>query len=715
MIALQPYFRPITALKGVGPQLADACRSLLFRVTSSDASHALPQIRDVLFHAPMRYDDRRVVHVIADVSVGVIATLRVRIVEHVPPKIRVSKRGRPLPYRVIAEDDTGSVQCIFYHARGDYLTKSMPVGETRIISGRIDIYDGAFSITHPDFIVPESRAHEVLRIQSVYPASMKLSSKQIARMMLQALAHITPLPEWLSENTRKMTGWPSFADSLRTVHAPKEYVEDVVSQPAWHRLAYDELLAHQLMLMVSRKKEIAVPGVPVSHDISMQKQLLSLLPFELTFSQQQVAKTIFEDMASGRRMVRLVQGDVGSGKTILAFAAMLQAAAAGHQALLMAPTDVLARQHLQSLQPLAEKLGFRMAYLSGKMPKKEQAAVTKAVAAGEIHFVVGTHALFQEKVAFQRLALVVIDEQQRFGVEQRMALIGKASAPHVLQLSATPIPRSLMMACYGDMDISILSERPVGRKPIETRVVPLSRQDEVIEGMARAITQHEKIFWVCPLIEPSDEDIEQKEMHETAAAEDRYKLLHHKFPGKVGLIHGRMKPAERDAVMRDFAFGDLQILVATTVIEVGVNVPEATIMVIESAERFGLSQLHQLRGRVGRGDKAAHCILLYRAPLSENGKARLSLLRETQDGFVIAEEDLRLRGAGDVLGTKQTGLPEFHFADIMRNAELMRMARDEAQTLWQSDPNLQSERGRAVQLLLRLFGYDDTVQALKVA
>ena len=437
------------------------------------------------------------------------------------------------------------------------------------------------------------------------------------------------------------------------------------------------------------------------------------LPFTLTEGQQVVLREVAADMASGQRMVRLLQGDVGSGKTVLAFGAMAQAVAAGYQACLMAPTDLLARQHLETLAPLADVAGIRLGFLSGKMKKSEQAALREKLAAGEVDVLLGTHALFQEQVQFRALALMVIDEQHRFGVAQRMRLAAKGKQPHLLQMTATPIPRSLGMTLYGDMEISSLTERPPGRKAIDTRAVPFARAAEVVDGLARVLAAGEKAYWVCPLIEAQSEEEKAALNLDLAAAEERFAELSARFPGKVGLVHGRMKLPEREAVMHAFAHGQVQLLVATTVVEVGVNVPEATVMVIEHAERFGLAQLHQLRGRVGRSARPSRCILLYHEPLSELASARLKILRETNDGFVIAEEDLRLRGAGDMLGTRQTGMPDFVLADLAHHLPLLRIAHDDAKLVLHRDPDLLETRGKALRLLLALFEYDAAIAQLK--
>jgi ATP-dependent DNA helicase RecG len=633
-----------------------------------------------------------------------VASIEVEVVEHRPPPAR---RAR-LPYRIVVRDMTGILTLTYFHVKGDYLFKQLPVGEKRMISGNIEMYDGMKIMPHPDMVVPLHRAHEVLRIMPVYPLTLGISNRVMVKLMEQALQLITPLPEWVDEDLMKRHGWQGFRESLKALHNPQTIDLEAEHLPR-KRLAYDELLANQLALALSRRTRQRAQSYRIP--VKGKQALLDVLPFTLTAGQQHIVADAEKDLASGERMIRLLQGDVGSGKTIVAFTLMAQAAASGYQSVFMAPTDLLARQHEKTLQVLAEKLGYTLILLSGKMTKKQQADARALIASGEAHMVIGTHAVFQELVGFKQLALVVVDEQHRFGVEQRLQLAEKGLSPHILQMTATPIPRSLAMTYYGDMEVSILNEKPPGRQPIDTRTVPITRMDEVISGLKRALEQNTKAYWVCPLIELDTE----KEDESLAAVEDRLRLLQTHFGDKVGMVHGRMKLAEREDVMKRFAYGDLQLLVATTVIEVGVDVPEATIMVIEQAERFGLAQLHQLRGRVGRSKDASSCILLYHTPLSENAKARLHALRETNDGFLIAEEDLKLRGAGDVLGTRQTGLPDFRFASIGRDTDLVLMARDDVKHYLLKDPDIMKPRGQALRVLLNLFDYDHTVALLKAA
>lgn len=708
--ALYPWFAPVTSLKGVGPAVLQGLRHLLTIPArlEEDPRH-VPCVRDLMFHMPHGVIDRRTITPVSALKKGEYATVEVMITEHAAPP-----RNRPrIPYRVATEDATGTLMLTFFHVKGDYLSRQLPVGQKRIICGMVEWYNDTATIAHPDIIAIPEKAAEVVRLAPVYPLTAGISQKVVGKATAQIAQRLAPLPEWHAPEILKEYRWPAFTSALKVLHLPEEADAILPQSPARSRLAYDELLANQLALGLLRKVERRQESYRIPQDVETAGKLASALPFALTKGQQDVLAEILRDLASGERMVRLLQGDVGSGKTVLAFAAMAHAAAAGLQSACMAPTDLLARQHLETLRPLADALHIPLALLSGKMKKRERDDILDALAAGKLTIVVGTHALFQEEVRFAKLGLVVVDEQHRFGVVQRMKLTGKGRVPHLLQMTATPIPRSLSMTLYGDMDISALTERPPGRKEIDTRAVSSTRIKEVIEGLGRVMKAGEKAYWVCPLIEETETEIETPGK-ELAAAEERYAALSKIFPGKVGLVHGRMKLADREQVMQDFTYGHLQLLVATTVVEVGVNVPAATVMVIEHAERFGLAQLHQLRGRVGRSDKASRCVLLYHA-LTAMAKLRISILRETNDGFIIAEEDLKLRGAGDVLGTRQTGLPDFKLADMGYHMPLIRMAHQDARHVLATDSDLLSPRGQALRLLLTLFEYDTAIGHLKTA
>ncbi|HTE79518.1 MAG TPA: ATP-dependent DNA helicase RecG, partial [Reyranella sp.] len=594
----------------------------------------------------------------------------------------------------------------YFNGREDYLKKLLPPGERRVVSGRIELYQGEVQMTHPDHVVPLEELESILRVEPVYGLTGGLTQRPLQKAIAAAVERAPELPEWQDAAYLKKQKWSGWKAALTAAHAPADEADLSPMHPARARLAFDELLASQLAIALVRHHNRTLAGRATKGDGTLQKHALAALPFQLTSSQLFASKEISADMAKPERMVRLLQGDVGSGKTLVAFLAMLTAVESGAQAALMAPTELLARQHFATIAPLAEAASVRLALLTGRDGSRQKKETLQGLADGTIQLVVGTHALVQGDVEFADLALAVVDEQHRFGVHQRMALSSKSYSVDLLVMTATPIPRTLMLAAYGDLDVSKLTEKPAGRQPIDTRTLPLERIGEVADAVGRMVGTGAKVYWVCPLIEES-EDID------LANAEERHRLLSARYPGKVGLVHGRLKSAEREATMAAFSSGELSILVATTVIEVGVDVPAATVMVIEHAERFGLAQLHQLRGRVGRGSAKSSCLLLYALPLGETAKARLAIMRETEDGFRIAEEDLKLRGAGELPGTRQSGLPDMRLADLAAHAELLQAAQDDARLIVDRDPELQSERGAALRALLYLFRRDDAVRTLR--
>jgi ATP-dependent DNA helicase RecG len=618
-----------------------------------------------------------------------------------PPKGRAA-----LPYRIICSDETGFVTLIFFRGRPDYLRKALPEGAQRLVSGKVEEYKGGRQIVHPDYIA-DPETPEALPLQEpIYPLTAGLSAAVMRKAAWQAFERAPDLPEWQDDAWLKANAWLSWRAALTRLHQPQTEKDLSLRAPHRMRLAYDELLANQLALLMIRKARIKTRGRALKGDGRLRASAKAALPFALTPGQENALKEIFEDMAAPERMVRLIQGDVGSGKTLVAFFAALAAIEAGIQAALMAPTEILARQHLETLAPLARASGVRIDTLTGRDKGPSRKDKLARLARGDIDLLIGTHAIFQEDIAFADLGLVIIDEQHRFGVHQRMALTQKGPKPDLLVMTATPIPRTLALTAYGDMDISLITDKPPGRKPVDTRAVPLSRLDEVVAGVRRAVAKGEQVYWVCPLVEES-------EMIALTAAEDRFETLKEALGDGVGLVHGRMSAQEKDAVMERFYDGALSVLIATTVIEVGVDAPNATIMIVEHAERFGLAQLHQLRGRVGRGAKPGSCLLLYKAPLGKTAAARLKTLRESEDGFHIAEEDLRLRGAGDLLGAAQSGFPVFRFADLVAHGELLAAARDDAKLVIERDGDLETPRGEALRILLYLFGRDDAVRLLR--
>ncbi len=690
---LFPLFADVTSLPGIGPRFG----KLIAKVAG-------PKVVDLLWHRPFGLVDRRFQPSIADAPEGRVCTLKVRIDEHVaPPNPR-------RPYRVLARDSSGTVELVFFHAKGDWLTKALPVGEIRLVSGRVERFQGRVQMAHPDRIVAEDQADELLKLEPTYPLTAGLPAGTLRKAIELAVERAPELPEWMDKPLKDQRGWPGWRQAISFIHGPSGQGDLEPTAPGRVRLAYDELLSNQLALALMRAHQKKQAGRRTKGDGKIRSRILKALPYSLTRSQIQADAEIAGDMADDKRMLRLLQGDVGSGKTVVALLAMISAVEAGSQAALMAPTEILARQHFATIEPLAAAAGVPVALLTGRDKGKKRDEILAGFENGSIPIAVGTHALVQDGVAFRDLALAVVDEQHRFGVDQRVELSSKGKAVDVLAMTATPIPRTLMLAAYGDLDVSRLTEKPAGRKPVDTRTVPLDRLSEVIDAVGRAMAAGGQVFWVCPLIE----DNPDSPMDETAAAEVRHAELAARFGAdRVALVHGRLKSGEKDKAMGAFSEGIAKLLVATTVIEVGVDVPAATVMVIEHAERFGLAQLHQLRGRIGRGDKPATCLLLYQTPLGEAAKARLATLRETDDGFRIAEEDLKLRGAGEVLGKRQSGMPEFRTADLEVHSDLLPVAADDVKLILAKDPELESERGKALRTLLYLFEQDTAVRYLR--
>jgi len=695
---LNPLFRPLTSLPGVGEKVA----AMLHRLLPDAVVGETPRVIDLLFHLPVAIIDRRNQPGIALSPEGAIVTLKVRIDRHQKPP----RGNRRIPYRVFAHDDTGEIALTFFHAVDAWLEKNLPVGETRYVSGRMEWFNGRPNMVHPDHIVDEAGFHRLPLIEPVYPMTAGLSRKVLVKAIEAGLASLPALPEWLGPDLASRSAWPDFAAALRRAHHPEAASDLEPDSPALTRLAFDEMLASQLALALMRAHQRRNTGKAREGTGELRGKVMAALPFTLTSSQREAVAEIEADLARPERMLRLLQGDVGSGKTVVALLAAVVVIEAGGQAALMAPTELLVRQHARTIAPLAAAAGLHVAVLTGREKGREREAILAGLADGSIDLLIGTHALFQAGVDFRDLALVVVDEQHRFGVHQRLALTAKGGASDVLVMTATPIPRTLVLTYYGDMDVSRLTEKPAGRRPIDTRVIPLDRVEEVVDRVRAATGGGAKAYWVCPLVEES-------ELLDVAAAEDRYAALKAELGDIVGLVHGRMKPAERDREMARFLAGDIRVLVATTVIEVGVDVGDATIMVIEHAERFGLAQLHQLRGRVGRSDRPSVCLLLYKAPLGAVARERMRIMRETEDGFVIAEEDLRLRGGGEILGTRQSGTPGFRIARPEHQLALMEAARDDARLIIDRDAGLGGSRGEALRLLLYLFGRDDAVKLIR--
>ncbi|NNF24833.1 MAG: ATP-dependent DNA helicase RecG [Rhodobacteraceae bacterium] len=688
---LFPLFAGLETLPGVGRKTAE---------TLSQMNIEKP--RDLLFTLPHSVIDRRRKASVLDVIAPATATVEVEVGRHIPAR----QKGRPT--RVEVTDAATTFQLVFFHAAGDWLDRQLPPGERRVVSGKVELFDGVAQMVHPEYILRPGQAGTIPEFEPVYPLTAGITLKTMTKAVAATLDLAAPLDEWIDPALVAREKWPGWHLALEAAHKPEGSADLAPTAPARQRLSYDELFAHQLTLALARAAARRAAGIGTNGTGRLRAKVLDALPYKPTGAQERAMNEIAEDMGRPIRMSRLLQGDVGSGKTLVAFIALLIAVEAGGQGVIMAPTEILARQHMESLVPLAEDAGVVIELLTGRDKGAERAAKLKALAAGDIQILVGTHAVFQGDVQFRDLRLAIVDEQHRFGVAQRMELGRKGQAADVLVMTATPIPRSLSLAQYGDMDGSVLDEKPPGRKPVTTALVSAGRMDEVIEHLRGAIAEGRQAYWVCPLVGES-------EIIEKTAAEERFKRLRAALgEGVVGLVHGQLPSAEKDAAMARFVGGKTKVLVATTVIEVGVNVPNASIMVIEGAEGFGLAQLHQLRGRVGRGAASSTCLLIYQPPLSETAERRLAVIRETEDGFRIAEEDLAMRGAGDVIGTAQSGLPRFRIADLERQAGLMALAQSDARKLLADDPKLTSERGQAARVLLWLMEQDKAIRLISV-
>ena len=686
---LFPLFADIRTLSGVGPKL----EKLIAKVAG-------PLLVDLIFDLPVGVIDRSYRPKLNRAEPGRIATVTVGVLDHIPPRVKSQ------PYKVRVSDDTAVMDLVFFRADAKYLAQILPPGSRRLVSGKIENFKDRLQMAHPDYIVAPDAAASLPQHEAVYGLTEGLTPRVMFKAVRGALEHVPVLPEWQDAAFLKQRGFDRFNPSLTAAHAP-EHEADLSPEPVpRQRLAYDELLANQLALLLIRARLKAAGGRRVAGNGKLKARAIAALPFALTDGQLSALAEIEADMGSDRRMLRLLQGDVGSGKTVVALLALLRTVEAGFQGALMAPTELLVRQHLASLAPYAAAAGVRLAALTGRERGPQRGETLAKLAAGEIDILIGTHALFSEDVTFRDLGLAVVDEQHRFGVHQRMQLQSKGKPADVLVMTATPIPRTLALTAYGDMDVSRITGRPPGRKPVETRVISATRLDDIIAHLRLALDRGNRAFWVCPLVAES-------EKIDLAAAEERAAMLKKVLGVKLGLVHGQMKAAERDAAMAAFKAGETQLLVATTVIEVGVDVPEATIMVVEHAERFGLAQLHQLRGRVGRGSGKSSCLLVYHGTLGPTAKARLATMRETDDGFIIAEQDLKLRGPGEMLGRRQSGTEEFRLADLSAHADLLAVAHDDARLILARDPELKSPRGENLRILLYLFGRDDAVRYLR--
>ncbi|UVI39102.1 ATP-dependent DNA helicase RecG [Qipengyuania spongiae] len=680
---LNPLFAETETLDGVGPKMKKPLDRL-----------GLTRVRDVLYHLPERFVSRRAVTDLDEAGEGENIVVALTVTEH-----RSSRNARA-PYRVLAQDAKGNVLSLTYFGRASYTArKQLPVGEKRWVAGKLERYGDMLQIVHPDHVLEEGGESLGHLCEPVYRLSEGLTQPRVAGLVAQSLAKAPELPEWIEAQQADREDWPDWRDALNLAHKSE-------NPKARDRLAYDELLANSLALMLVRADNRRRRGQALMGDGRYRDKLA--LPFPLTGAQQRSIAEIEGDLAQEAPMLRLLQGDVGAGKTVVALEAMLIAVEAGAQAAMLAPTELLARQHYETLRRMATPTGAEVALFTGRDKGRARESILMGLLDGSIDIVVGTHAIFQDKVAYRNLALVVIDEQHRFGVGQRLMLAGKGRrAPHVLAMTATPIPRTLTLAQYGELDVSKLDELPPGRQAIDTVVMGQERIGALVDRLASQFGEGRQAYWVCPMVREMDgpEDV--------AAAEARYAALGERFGKDVVLVHGQLAPELKDAAMERFASGDAKLLVATTVIEVGVDVPNATLMVIEQAERFGLAQLHQLRGRVGRGSEKSFCVLLHGENLSETAQERLKLMRQTQDGFLLSEEDLRLRGGGELLGTRQSGDAAFQIADLEQITRLLPTAHDDARLLMERDGGLEGERGEAARTLLYLFERDFGVRTLR--
>ncbi len=677
---LYPLFAPLSSLKGVGPKVAP----LVERVAGGTL------VRDLAFTAPTGLNERRRT-TIAEATDGGLQTFVVQVEAHLPGG------GGGRPYRIRCFDDTGWMFLAWFKGGGLHLARAHPVGDVRAVSGEAKRFGVELQIAHPDYMLGVDRADDIPRFEAVYPATAGLGSRQIGRLVRTAVEPVPELEEWQDAAWLARQAWPGWRAALGTLHTPVADADLMPNAPARMRLAYDELFAHQLAMARRKAVRRAEPARTIPRS-AVADAVEAALPFSLTGAQTRTLAEARADLARGQTMTRLVQGDVGSGKTAVALLLLADAAAAGQQGAFMAPTEILARQHAEGLAPKLLAAGITSVLLTGRDKGSQRIQKLNGLASGETQIAFGTHALFQDEVRFADLGLAIVDEQHRFGVSERRRLQAKGTAVHLLALSATPIPRTLELALYGDIDVSRIDEKPPGRTPVVTTLSPSDRLPELVARLKAAAAGGAQAFWICPLVEES-------ESLNVAAAEGRAEDLARVLGGSVGLVHGRMPPAQKDAAMAEFAEGRTSVLVATTVVEVGVDVPNASIMVIEHADRFGLAQLHQLRGRVGRGAQRSACVLLYDPPLSESGKARLGVLRETDDGFLIAERDLQLRGSGDLMGLKQSGLPDYRFVDPSAHAALFPVAADDARLLLGLDPGFTSERGQAAATLEALFDW----------
>lgn len=688
---LSILFSSLSTIPGIGSKRSDDYKRL-----------NCYNIRDLIFHFPINLVDRSKSPSLKNVSNGQIITQKVKVESHLPPSSFKGKR----PYKVSCSNESGKIDLIYFNAYKSYLSTSMPVGAEIIISGKVEFLHGNLQMVHPDFAVPANQPYKIPPIESVYPLTYKLTNRMLGSVIKHILNMIPDLPEWYPVNLMKERGWLSWKNSVLEIHDLKDSGSLLPTSLPRERLAFDELIAQQLSVMLARSEVKKSKKTPLDFSGDLKQRLLSNLPFKLTDAQNEVIEEIEQDQKSELRMMRLLQGDVGCGKTIVALCAALNAVECGNQAAVLVPTEILANQHFSKMSELCNSLGVQTEIILGNQKAKKRREVLENIKSGKAQIVIGTHAIFQQAVEFQSLSLIIIDEQHRFGVDQRLALANKSKNADFLMMTATPIPRTLCMVGYGDLDISIIKQKPECRIPIQTSMMSLAQLDTLTDRIKTLAEQGEKVYWICPLIEES-------EALDLANITSRLEYLKKRLGDNVGVVHGKMKPAERELKMNEFIEGKFKVLLATTVIEVGVDVPDANIIVIENSERFGLSQLHQLRGRVGRGDKKSFCILMYNNNIGKSSWERLKVIRDTTDGFEIAEADLKIRGSGQVLGTRQSGLPEFKTCDFEMQSYLLKDANELAKNIFNDDPKLIKPENQNYKLLLHIYDFDKCLKYIK--
>ena len=673
---LAPLFVPVENFNGIGPKLSSWIKNLCG-----------PYALDVLWHMPTGINHRPLLK--TKPILPQLGTLFLEITAHKVP------RSRKLPCVISGTSTLGIVEIVFFHYHPSLLAKKLAIGKKVWISGKFSYEQDTIKVSHPDYI--EDDLSKIPQNEVIYPLKAGANGKVIRKIIEQIIPILPNLPEEIDPIILKQHGWPSWQQAVKIMHSPQTQEDLALQQLARQRLAFDELLSNQIALHLTRRHNHQKPG----QSLPFKNQINLNLPFDLTSAQKKCLQEIRNDLASNECMIRLLQGDVGSGKTVVALLAALQAIENNTQTAFLAPTDILARQHFEKIKNLCQTLPIEIQLLTSHEKGKKRQEILSDLTQGRIDLLIGTHAILEQNVTFKKLSFAIIDEQHRFGVKQRLSLANKEQGTNLLFMTATPIPRTLALTAYGDMDISVLNEKPKGRQPIDTRVIPLSQVETIISRLKSLSSQ---IYWVCPLVEESEES-------DLMAAQKRFQNLQKIYGEKVGLIHGKMKPEEKKQAMDRFISGDTKILVSTTVIEVGVDVPSAATMIVEHAERFGLASLHQLRGRVGRGQDKAICLLLH-GRLSETGHKRLKILRDFDDGFKIAEADLHLRGAGEILGLRQSGLPLFHMANIEEHTDLLTLANQQAQKILTQDPYLTTPHGQAVKNMLYLFQKDTVINLL---